>query len=71
MVKKFVKAIKQGWEKALIEPEKAIRYLKKYDVNIDETRELLSLKKDCRTLKGKMSKSFLHQKIDGIIWLWS
>jgi NitT/TauT family transport system substrate-binding protein len=47
LTQRFINAMCDGWEKALNNPELAIQYLKKYDKNIDEVRELKSL------IKGK------------------
>ena len=45
LVQNFINAIADGWKIALDDPQKAISYLKKYDNEINENRELLSLKK--------------------------
>jgi len=56
MVQAFVNAIAEGWKKAIQNPEKAIDYLKKYDVDIDTERELLSLKKGIPYFQGENNK---------------
>lgn len=55
-VQKFVSAISDGWSAALKYPDAAIALLKKYDGNIDEKRELLSLKKGMPYFQGKDNK---------------
>jgi NitT/TauT family transport system substrate-binding protein len=55
-VQKFVSAIADGWSAALKYPDAAIALLKKYDGNIDEKRELLSLKKGMPYFQGKDNK---------------
>ena len=55
-VQAFVNVISKGWEKALAEPEYAIRLLKKTDENIDEKRELKSLKRGSEYFCGENGK---------------
>lgn len=44
-VQAFINAVAKGWEKSIKQPVVAIKYLKEYDTNIDENRELKSLEK--------------------------
>jgi ABC-type nitrate/sulfonate/bicarbonate transport system substrate-binding protein len=44
-VQAFINAVAKGWEKSIKQPAVAIKYLKEYDSNIDENRELKSLEK--------------------------
>lgn len=56
MVRNFVFSVADGWNAALKYPEAAIALLEKYDANIDEKRELLSLKKGLTYFQGKDNK---------------
>ncbi len=56
VVQGFVNALADGWLKSFQNPEKAIQYLKAYDKNIDEKRELLSLQKGMDYFKGQDGK---------------
>lgn len=56
VVQAFVNSVKEGWELAIKDPEKAIKYLKAYDQSIDETRELASLKKGLPYFTGHNGK---------------
>lgn len=56
MVQNFVSAVADGWTAALRYPDAAIALLKKYDGNIDEKRELMSLKKGMPYFQGKDNK---------------
>lgn len=62
LVKRFIKSIKEGWELTLKEPEKAIKYLKEYDPNIDKNRELLSLKKGLPYFEGENNQVLFASK---------
>ncbi|PTT72599.1 MULTISPECIES: ABC transporter substrate-binding protein [unclassified Chryseobacterium] len=53
LVQSFVNAMAEGWGKAIKDPAKAIHYLKAYDSNIKEERELASLKKGLYYFQGK------------------
>ncbi|MBZ0328289.1 MAG: ABC transporter substrate-binding protein [Altibacter sp.] len=53
IVQKFVNSISQGWELALKNPKKSIEYLKEYDKNIDENKELKSLIQGMEYFKGE------------------
>lgn len=55
-VQAFVNVICAGWEKALSNPEDAIKILKQYDKNIDEKRELACLKKGLQYFAGESGK---------------
>jgi len=55
-VQAFVNVISKGWEKALAEPEYSIGLLKKFDKNIDEARELESLKRGTEYFAGENGK---------------
>lgn len=57
VVQAFVDALAEGWEKALQNPVKAIEYLKKYDANVDTTREFLSLTKGLDYFRGENGKA--------------
>lgn len=59
LVKAFISSIKRGWKLAIDNPERAIKYLKKYDPNIDERRELLSLNKGIPYFEGE-NKEILY-----------
>ena len=56
-VQAFVNIIAKGWEKALENPQKAIHYLKRFDKNIDTTRELASLEKGLDYFRGQDNKA--------------
>jgi NitT/TauT family transport system substrate-binding protein len=56
VVKSFVFAIADGWREAIQHPDKAIRYLKQYDSNIDSARESLSLAKGIEYFRGEDGK---------------
>lgn len=56
LVESFIYAISDGWKIALNNPNKAIMYLKQYDKDIDENRELLSLNKGKDYFKGENGK---------------
>lgn len=51
-VQSFINAVAKGWEKSIKQPAVAIKYLKEYDSNIDENRELKSLEKGLSFFKG-------------------
>lgn len=53
IVQGFVNSISQGWELALKNPKKSINYLKNYDNNIDEEKELKSLVQGMEYFKGE------------------
>lgn len=55
-VQKFVSSIKEGWELAIANPKKAIKYLKMFDAEIDTERELMSLNKGLEYFKGENNK---------------
>lgn len=55
-VQAFVNVISKGWERALTEPEYSIGLLKKFDKNIDEARELKSLKLGSEYFAGENGK---------------
>lgn len=56
IVQAFVNTMADGWKAALINPEKSISYLKKFDKNIDENRELIAFKKGIEYFKGEKGK---------------
>lgn len=51
-VQAFINAVAKGWEKSIKQPVVAIKYLKEYDTNIDENRELKSLEKGLSFFTG-------------------
>lgn len=51
-VQSFINAVAKGWEKSIKQPAVAIKYLKEYDSNIDENRELKSLEKGISFFTG-------------------
>ncbi|MBK8808628.1 MAG: ABC transporter substrate-binding protein [Bacteroidales bacterium] len=51
-VQSFINAVAKGWEKSIKQPAVAIKYLKEYDSNIDENRELKSLEKGLSFFTG-------------------
>lgn len=53
IVQSFVNSISQGWELALKHPKQSINYLKLYDNNIDEEKELKSLIQGMEYFKGE------------------
>lgn len=55
-VQRFVSAVADGWKAALKYPDAAIALLKKHDNTINETRELLSLRKGMPYFQGKNNK---------------
>lgn len=52
IVQSFINAVAKGWEKSIQQPNVAIKYLKEYDSNVDENRELKSLEKGLSFFKG-------------------
>lgn len=56
IVYKFVASLADGWKKALNNPKRAISYLKKYDRNIDEIRETMSLERGKEYFAGQNGK---------------
>jgi len=56
LVKAFVFSVADGWTLAEKYPERAIGYLKAYDPQIDEKRELAALKKSLEYFKGDDNK---------------
>lgn len=59
LVQSFINSVADGWKASLLYPETAIKYLKQYDKDIDENRELNSL------IKGK---DYFKGKDDKILW---
>lgn len=57
IVQAFVSSIAEGWEKAISNPQKAADYLKQYDNNVDEKRELASFTKGLDYYKGEDGKA--------------
>jgi NitT/TauT family transport system substrate-binding protein len=53
IVQAFINSIAKGWEIALQEPTKAIKYLKNFDKNIDENREKNSFDKGADYFRGE------------------
>jgi NitT/TauT family transport system substrate-binding protein len=51
-VQSFINAVAKGWEKSILQPAVAIKYLKEYDANVDANRELKSLEKGLPYFKG-------------------
>lgn len=56
LVQAFVNAMADGWDAALKDPKKAIAYLKTYDKNIEETKELASLIDSVEYYRGEGGK---------------
>lgn len=56
IVQSFINAIADGWTIALQKPDQAISYLKKFDSNIDEKREIASLIKGIEYFRGQNGK---------------
>lgn len=56
LVQKFINSIAQGWEIALKNPEKALKYLVAYSKNIDIKRERASFKAGTDYFKGENGK---------------
>lgn len=55
--KEFLKYTINGWQQALKQPENAINELKKYSDDIDESRELKSLKKGIEYFQGENNQT--------------
>ena len=53
LVQSFINSIADGWELTIKDPKKAIDLLKKYDKNIDEIKEIESLRKGMDYYKGE------------------
>jgi NitT/TauT family transport system substrate-binding protein len=53
IVQSFVNSIIEGWAYTIKDPKRAIDYLKKYDPNIDEVKELESLQRGMDYYKGE------------------
>jgi NitT/TauT family transport system substrate-binding protein len=62
LVQKFINAMCKGWQSALQNPDKAIGYLKTYDKNIDNDRELKSLIKGKEYFAGEDGKPLFLSK---------
>jgi NitT/TauT family transport system substrate-binding protein len=56
VVQAFVNSLADGWEDAFRDPKQAIRYLKKYDKDIDTVRESMSLQKAIPYFRGDNNK---------------
>jgi NitT/TauT family transport system substrate-binding protein len=56
LVQKFINSIAQGWEIALENPEKALKYLTVYSKNADINRERLSFKVGIDYFRGENGK---------------
>lgn len=56
IIQKFINSLCNGWQTAISNPEKAIKYLKEYDKNIDYDRELKSLIKGNEYFQGEDNK---------------
>lgn len=56
LVKSFVNSLKKGWAEAFKNPEKSIKYLNKYDSEIDTKREKISLDKALPYFKGENNR---------------
>jgi NitT/TauT family transport system substrate-binding protein len=56
LVQKFINSIAQGWEIALKDPEKALKYLAAYNKTIDINRERASFKAGINYFKGENGK---------------
>ena len=63
VVQAFVNSIIAGWKIALDKPENAVKYLKGFDSNIDEKRELAALVKGKSYFQGQDNK-ILFASID-------
>jgi NitT/TauT family transport system substrate-binding protein len=62
LTQRFINAMAKGWGGALENPEKAIKYLKVYDKNIDASRELKSLIKGREYFEGEGGKPLYLSK---------
>lgn len=62
LTQRFINAMANGWEIALEKPDKAMRYLKEYDKNIDSSRELKSLIKGKEYFAGEDGKPLYLSK---------
>lgn len=56
VVQNFINAVGEGWDMAIKNPKQAISYLKSYDKNIDESKELESLITGMDYYKGEDGK---------------
>jgi NitT/TauT family transport system substrate-binding protein len=63
-VQSFVSSLCEGWELALSNPKKSIEFLKIFDKNIDNERELKSLIKGIDYYKGAGGKALASNKED-------
>jgi NitT/TauT family transport system substrate-binding protein len=63
-VQRFIDSIADGWRLALKYPDRAIQLLKRFDKNVDEKRELLSLQKGHPYFEGKNGKVLLSDLSD-------
>lgn len=63
LVRAFIFTVADGWRLAATYPERAIVYLKEYDPQISEKRELAALKKSLDYFKGD-DKKMLYASLD-------
>lgn len=63
LVQAFINTMAEGWEEAIKDPEKAIKYLKEFDNSIRFDKELIGLKKGLEYFKG-YNKKVLYTDLD-------